>query len=154
MNKPTCMLEITGPDGSVKRLRFAHSPILFGRQDHKVDVYLDDPLVSRIHGEIVLHRGGVEVKDNGSTNGTRTEEGRQKGPFWLEVGEHFTAGCYRIQVAAMGHTGALEKQIRHPVANWDVDSKTPVALATVNRAQIREKEERRKVELKPASGAY
>jgi S-DNA-T family DNA segregation ATPase FtsK/SpoIIIE len=60
-----------GPDAG-RRHRLTTSRVVVGRGD-QADVRLHDPDVSSAHAEFAIERGGVTVRDLGSSNGTRVD---------------------------------------------------------------------------------
>jgi ABC-type multidrug transport system ATPase subunit len=65
------------------------------------DVVLDAPAVSRFHAEIVTGSGHVELRDLGSTNGTRVN-GELVSTAALELGSEIGIGPYRLIFDGVG----------------------------------------------------
>jgi len=78
----------------VDRVQFAGGRLTVGR-DPANDVVLEDPNVSRFHAEIVGGRDGVELRDAGSTNGTRLD-GRPVRRAPLVTGSEVGIGPFRL----------------------------------------------------------
>jgi ABC-type multidrug transport system ATPase subunit/pSer/pThr/pTyr-binding forkhead associated (FHA) protein/ABC-type multidrug transport system permease subunit len=64
-------------------------------RDPSNDVVLDDPNVSRFHAEVVPRPTGVELRDLGSSNGTRVN-GQLVGAAPVETGAEIGIGPFRI----------------------------------------------------------
>jgi ABC transport system ATP-binding/permease protein len=108
--------EFTQVDGlptpalSQQRVQFSGRRLTFGR-DPSNDVVLRDPNVSRFHAEITPAPTGVELRDLGSSNGTRID-GRPVSRAAIASGAEIAIGPFRIlfdgsSFLARDRTGAL-----------------------------------------------
>jgi ABC-type multidrug transport system ATPase subunit/ABC-type multidrug transport system permease subunit len=75
-------------------VQFAGGRLAIGR-DPANDVVLDDPNVSRFHAEVVPARGGIELRDLSSSNGTRVN-GELVQSAAIATGAEIGIGPFRI----------------------------------------------------------
>jgi two-component system cell cycle response regulator len=68
-------------------------------RDAEAGVSIDDDGVSRRHAQIVLHNGGYEVEDLGSTNGTFVGRERVQGRMRLQDGSRLLLGNTLLRFA-------------------------------------------------------
>ncbi len=86
------------PDG--RRVAIGHRPIVLGRLPG-CDVVLADPNVSRRHAEVrASEDGGYEVRDLGSTNGTRRNGITINSSERLTAGDEITVGASTVHFEA------------------------------------------------------
>ncbi|MBD0282628.1 MAG: FHA domain-containing protein [Thermoleophilaceae bacterium] len=82
------------PVTEIKTIAFDGRTLRIGR-DERNDVVLEDPNVSRFHAEVVESEGRVELRDLGSSNGTRLD-GRLVEREVLQPGSAIGIGAYRL----------------------------------------------------------
>ncbi|HYV43342.1 MAG TPA: sigma 54-interacting transcriptional regulator [Myxococcaceae bacterium] len=100
----------------VGRLVLGERPAIVG-SDPSCDLPIDHPTVSRRHLEVSLGRGGVQVNDLGSTNGTRYL-GAQVAEALVPLGAALLLGSAELRVQApapQGEVGWGRLRTRSPV---------------------------------------
>lgn len=102
--------------GGLTRLEIDRFPFQVGR-DVELDLTLRDKSVSRLHAELLLGAGGMQVRDRGSTNGTWVNRCRVETPVTLQRGDilhfgdiEFRVGCeeQEVEIAAGDQTVLTE----------------------------------------------
>ena len=83
-----------GPFMRAQVMQYSGGRLTLGR-DPANEVVLDDPNVSRFHAEVVPTRGGVQVRDLGSSNGTRVN-GTLTTAAEIGTGAEIGIGPFRI----------------------------------------------------------
>jgi pSer/pThr/pTyr-binding forkhead associated (FHA) protein len=92
-------IQITTTDGATLEFEISSTPSSFGRAEDN-DFIIPDGSVSSHHGEIFADGDGIQLKDNGSTNGTFIRGGRVEGGT-VNPGESFKLGSVEGLVVAV-----------------------------------------------------
>ena len=122
------LLEIQD-EGGVRRIPITSEPLTVG-SSRGVDVRIEDRTVSARHCEIVLHEGGVKVKDLGSRNGTFVGGGRlHDGSGWAGEGTPILVGHTTIVCMAASEEDEGE-QVGEPLPGIAGGSAAMCRLAT------------------------
>lgn len=100
-------IQITTTDGATLEFEISSTPSSFGRAEDN-DFIIPDGSVSSHHGEIVADGDGIQLKDNGSTNGTFIRGERVEGGT-VNPGESFKLGSVECLVFAVPEQLSEEK---------------------------------------------
>jgi DNA-binding winged helix-turn-helix (wHTH) protein len=79
-------------------------------RDEDVAVRIDSPGVSRRHARIVVEKGGAQLEDLGSKNGTYLKEEKLDGPRPLEDGDTFRLGKLLLVFRNVSVPGATKTE--------------------------------------------
>ena len=115
------------------RIQLTGRRLSLGR-DPQNDVVLNSPAVSRFHAELVAVNGHVELRDLGSTNGTRVN-GHLMASATLSVGSEIGIGPYRVVFDGLGLIARDDRgKVRLDAENVSVRAggKTILANATLS----------------------
>ncbi len=93
-------IDVIRRDGTTTRHFLQRPTLLFGRDRRRVDLWIKASLVSRVHGQINVHRDCITVQDKGSTNGSWYRGSRTE-LFEVRPGETFVAGAIRLKLISI-----------------------------------------------------
>ncbi len=95
--------------------QFEDTTILLGKGD-QCDVILQDNLVSRMHAQIEVSSEACVLKDNNSTNGTWTADGKRlEEPVTLAAGDVYLLGDLKLEIVRVGTEQEEERAPAEPV---------------------------------------
>lgn len=105
------MLELDIIDQNQNRTHFSLEPGEYsvGKGDN-CDIILNDPLVSRSHGALLVEAGSAVFVDKGSTNGTWFDGNRIEEPLSLQEGMALSFGELKIAVSKVPGAGLAAEE--------------------------------------------
>jgi len=100
------VIVVTLKDRELQRVVITATTTTIGR-DHRCDVAIDNPALSRHHATIQCHRGMFGLRDEGSANGIFVNGARVQGAR-LNDGDVISLGKFRLQFLMAGGPDVTE----------------------------------------------